>query len=80
MKPIRTQSTDPVIRAAARSGVKLFRWCGSYWTASAKECAREARVSESFMRRVARIHVARMVFDVSAESENLVNEAENSAP
>lgn len=51
MKPIRTQSKDPVVKDAARQGVKLYAFSGGYWTASAKQMAREARVTETFMRR-----------------------------
>ncbi len=58
MKRIRTQSKDPVIREAARQGVKLYAFSGGYWTASAKQMAREARVTETFMRRWAWMHSA----------------------
>ena len=54
MKPIRTQSTDPVIQAAAREGIKVYKWSGGYWTASAGQCAREALTSETYIRRVGR--------------------------
>ena len=50
-KAIRTQSKDPVIREAAREGIRLYRWSGGYFTASAKVCARQARVSESYIRK-----------------------------
>ena len=58
MKPIRTQSKDPVIQDAARQGVRVYCFCGGYWTATAKEMARQARVSESYIRRTAWIHSA----------------------
>ena len=52
-KTVRTQSKDPVIQDAARQGVRVYRWSGGYSTASAKDCARQAHVSETYMRKLA---------------------------
>ena len=52
MPAIKTQSKDPVIQDAARQGVKIYKWSGGYSTASAKDCARQAHVSESYMRKL----------------------------
>ena len=57
-KAIRTQSKDPVIQDAAREGVKVYYWSGGYWTGTAKQCARQAHVSEARIRRIARHYVA----------------------
>lgn len=57
-KPIRTQSADPVIRDAARQGVKLHKIAGGYFTLSAAEVADSIGCDVSTIRRACAIHVA----------------------
>ena len=74
-KAIRSQSKDWVIQDAARQGVKVYKWSAGYWTASAKDCARQAHVSETYMRKMGWVFKARcgILADIKA---GRINESE----
>ena len=63
-RSIRTQSKDRVIRAAAKQGVRLYCYGGTYHTESAKDRASAIGCSPSMNREAAAIATVRLGDDV----------------
>ena len=61
---IRTQSADPVIQEAAKQGVRLHCYGGSYHTKSAKDAAASIGCSPSLIREAAAIATVGLGEDV----------------